>query len=65
MATHYFEHPIFKEHVTPPGHPERVDRLRAIEEVLTADAFAELDRTEAPRADEDAVLLAHPQSFLD
>lgn len=64
MATRYFEHPIFKEHVTPPGHPERVDRLRALEEALTSDAFAKLDRAEAPRADESAVLLAHPESFL-
>ena len=65
MATRYFEHAVFKEHVTPPGHPERVDRLRALEQALTADAFADLDRVEAPRADERAVLLAHPESFLD
>ncbi|MCR9123638.1 MAG: histone deacetylase family protein [Phyllobacteriaceae bacterium] len=64
MATRYFEHPVFKEHVTPPGHPERVDRLRALEEALTADTFEALDRVEAPRADESAVLLAHPESFL-
>ncbi len=65
MATRYFENEIFKQHITPPGHPERVDRLRALEEALTAEAFAGLDRAQAPRADESAVLLAHPESFLE
>ena len=65
MATHYYEHPVFKEHITPPGHPERVDRLRALEEALTADAFSGLQRLQAPRADDSAVLLAHPESFLE
>lgn len=65
MATRYFEHPIFKQHVTPPGHPERVDRLHALEKALEDDAFADLDRHEAPRADESAVLLAHPARFLE
>ena len=65
MVTRLYEHSIFKEHVTPPGHPERIDRLRALDTALTADEFAELDRVEAPRADESVVLLAHPQEHLD
>lgn len=65
MVTRYYEHDIFKQHITPPGHPERADRLRALEEALTADAFADLDRVQAPRGDESAVLLAHPESFLN
>ena len=28
MATRLYEHPIFLEHITPEGHPERPDRLR-------------------------------------
>ncbi|MEO1701188.1 MAG: histone deacetylase family protein [Pseudomonadota bacterium] len=64
MVTRLYEHAIFKEHITPPGHPERVDRLRALETALTADPFSTLDRVEAPRADESAVLLAHPEEHL-
>ncbi|WP_306119668.1 MULTISPECIES: histone deacetylase family protein [unclassified Roseitalea] len=65
MTTRYFEHDIFQQHITPPGHPERVDRLRALEEALSADPFAALDRAQAPRAPDEAVLLAHPERFLD
>lgn len=64
MATRYYENEIFKQHITPPGHPERVDRLRALETALTAEQFAALDRVQAKPADESAVLLAHPEEFL-
>lgn len=63
MATRIYTHPAFLEHVTPPGHPERPDRLRAIEKVLAHDVFAPLERREAPLAGEDMVLLAHPESY--
>lgn len=65
MATRIYTHPVFLEHVTPPGHPERPDRLRAIEAVLQHDMFAGLDRVQAPRADAEAVLLAHPAKHLE
>ena len=35
MVTRLYSHPIYLEHLTPPGHPERPDRLRVIERVLT------------------------------
>jgi acetoin utilization deacetylase AcuC-like enzyme len=28
MSTRLYEHPIFLEHITPEGHPERSDRLQ-------------------------------------
>ncbi|MGB7431650.1 MAG: histone deacetylase family protein [Ahrensia sp.] len=65
MTTRYYEHSVFKDHVTPPGHPERVDRLRALDEIIATDSFNGLDRHEAPRAPDEAVLLAHPESFLE
>ncbi|MEZ5804097.1 MAG: histone deacetylase family protein [Rhizobiaceae bacterium] len=65
MVTRLYHHPIFLEHITPPGHPERPDRLKAIERVLDDEAFAALDRKLAPAGDEAAVLLAHPQEFLE
>ncbi|RWC76523.1 histone deacetylase family protein [Mesorhizobium sp. M00.F.Ca.ET.151.01.1.1] len=64
MATRLYTHPIFLEHVTPPGHPERPDRLRAIERVLDDEAFAALDRVEAPQGDEATILYAHPADFV-
>jgi acetoin utilization deacetylase AcuC-like enzyme len=64
MSTRLYEHPIFLEHVTPEGHPERSDRIRAINVALEHPNFERLDRKEAPRANEDAVLLAHPEEHL-
>jgi len=64
MSTRLYEHPIFLEHVTPEGHPERPDRMRAINVALGHPNFERLDRKEAPQANEDAVLLAHPEEHL-
>jgi acetoin utilization deacetylase AcuC-like enzyme len=64
MTTRLYEHSIFLEHAVPAGHPERPDRLRALNEALSHPNFAPLDRKEAPQANEDAVLLAHPEEHL-
>jgi acetoin utilization deacetylase AcuC-like enzyme len=64
MTTRLYEHSIFLEHEVPAGHPERPDRLRALNEALSHPNFAPLDRKEAPVANEDAVLLAHPEEHL-
>ncbi|MBY5586678.1 histone deacetylase family protein [Rhizobium leguminosarum] len=64
MSTRLYEHPIFLEHVTPAGHPERSDRIRAINVALEHPNFERLERREAPQANEDAVLLAHPEEHL-
>ncbi|CAH0263928.1 histone deacetylase family protein [Agrobacterium fabrum] len=64
MATRLYEHPIFLEHITPDGHPERPDRLRSLNIALEHPNFERLDRKEAPQANEDAVLLAHPEEHL-
>ncbi len=64
MTTRLYEHSIFLEHEVPAGHPERPDRLRALNEALSHPNFAPLDRKEAPQANEDAVLLAHPEEHL-
>ncbi|MFK0208883.1 histone deacetylase family protein [Agrobacterium sp. NPDC090283] len=64
MATRLYEHPIFLEHITPSGHPERPDRLRSLNIALEHPNFERLDRKQAPQANEDAVLLAHPEEHL-
>ncbi len=65
MRTRFYTHPICREHLTPPGHPERPDRLRVIVDRLDDEPFAYLERLEAPRADEQVVLLAHPVEHLE
>ena len=65
MTTRFYSHPIYLEHLTPPGHPERPDRLRAIARVLEDEAYCELDRIEAPAGDEATILYAHPEEFVE
>ena len=65
MVTRLYSHPIYLEHLTPSGHPERPDRLRAIERVLEDEKFAALDRVKAPEGDPATILYAHPESFVD
>jgi acetoin utilization deacetylase AcuC-like enzyme len=65
MTTRLYTHPIYLEHITPPGHPERPDRLKAIARALEGEAFAGLDRREAPDADLAAVELAHPAEYVE
>ena len=64
MATRLYSHPIYLDHLTAPGHPERPDRLRAIARALDEEAFAGLDRVEAPLGDEETIIAVHPESFL-
>lgn len=59
--THVFSHPSGLSHVTPPGHPERVDRLHAVETALKGLA---VDRIEAPLADHAEVLRCHSARYL-
>ncbi len=65
MTTALLTHPACLEHVTPPGHPERVDRLRAINAALEAEEFAYLVREEAPRASDAEILRVHTRAYLD
>ena len=65
MVTRLYSHPVFLDHLTPPGHPERPDRMRAIESVLSHERFAGLDRATPGKADAALLLLAHPESHVD
>ncbi len=55
----------FESHVTPSGHPERPDRLRAVEQALEAPAFASLKRQDAPYGDLQLAELAHSGRYLE
>jgi acetoin utilization deacetylase AcuC-like enzyme len=67
MATLLITHPAFVDHDTGPGHPERADRMRAIDKVLGHEIYARLQRAEAPLRDdaEACILLAHPKAHFD
>ena len=65
MTTRLYSHPIYLEHQTPPGHPERPDRLLAIARVLEGEAFAGLERIESPMGDEATILSAHPEDYVE
>ena len=64
MATLFVTHACGLNHLTPPGHPERPDRLRAVEQVLTAEPFQDLIRAEAPMSEIETVALCHPLEFV-
>ena len=48
MTTLLLTHPVFVEHDTGLGHPERPDRMRAVDKVLAHELFKDLEREEAP-----------------
>lgn len=65
MSTLLITHPAGLDHVTPPGHPERPDRLRAIERALEHEKFSGLAREQAPLAGLDLVALCHPMDYAE
>jgi acetoin utilization deacetylase AcuC-like enzyme len=64
MSTLLISHPACLEHLTPAGHPERPDRLRAIEQALEAEKFQQLAREQAPMAAIETIALCHPMDYI-
>jgi len=64
LATLLVSHPAFYGHVTPLGHPERPDRLRAVDRILEHERFQSLQRESAPRSAVESLLLAHPEAHV-
>jgi acetoin utilization deacetylase AcuC-like enzyme len=64
MSTLLVTHPACLNHLTPAGHPERPDRLRAIEQVLEQERFQHLARVEAPLATFETLSLCHPLDYV-
>ncbi|HKH64126.1 MAG TPA: histone deacetylase [Solirubrobacterales bacterium] len=63
----YFSHPACLEHDPGqglPGHPERPERLRAIEGALAARDWLGWERREAPAASEEELQLVHPAEHV-
>lgn len=67
MSTLLITHPSFVNHDTGFGHPERPDRMRAIDKVLSHELFGALQRQDAVVRDdvEQQILRVHPKSHLE
>jgi acetoin utilization deacetylase AcuC-like enzyme len=64
MSTLLVTHPACLQHLTPLGHPERPDRLRAVESALEDEKFQLLARVEAPTAPFETIALCHPMEYV-
>jgi acetoin utilization deacetylase AcuC-like enzyme len=65
MTTQLYSHDIHLRHITPPGHPECVDRLKVIDDVLSYPEFDDLVRKQSVAVDESLLELVHPAQFLE
>ncbi len=65
VSTLLLHHPTFLDHLTPVGHPERPDRLRAIDRILEHERFQPLEREAAPIGRREDIARAHPMAYID
>ena len=65
MSTLLLSHAACLDHLNPMGHPERPERLRAIEQALEAEKFHLLLREKAPLAPAEIIALCHPMDYIE
>jgi acetoin utilization deacetylase AcuC-like enzyme len=65
MTTLLITHPSGLDHLTPMGHPERPDRLRALMQVFDEERFQDLKRVEAPAVPLETITLCHPMDYVE
>jgi acetoin utilization deacetylase AcuC-like enzyme len=61
----FFRHDASLEHDTGFGHPERADRIRAIEAELDGRDWLGWERIEAPAATGEQLLRVHPREYVE
>jgi acetoin utilization deacetylase AcuC-like enzyme len=61
MSTYVFSHPASMAHVTPDGHPERIDRIRTVHDVLRSPHFKSIVHREAPLGRAEDIIRAHTE----
>jgi len=59
MPTLIYSHPASLAHVTPDGHPERIDRIRTVHQVIRSPHFKATLHRECPLGTEEQILRAH------
>jgi acetoin utilization deacetylase AcuC-like enzyme len=65
MTTLLLTHRASLDHLTPPGHPERPDRIRAVDQVLSESRFDKLVREEAPEGTLELARLCHDEHYVE
>jgi acetoin utilization deacetylase AcuC-like enzyme len=65
MTTLLLTHRASLDHLTPPGHPERPDRIRAVDQVLGEGRFDKLVRQEAPEGTLELARLCHDEHYIE
>jgi acetoin utilization deacetylase AcuC-like enzyme len=65
MSTLYITHDAFLDHDTGEWHPERPERMRAVEKALAAEKFQNLQRAEAPVATAGQIERAHSARYFE
>ena len=65
MTTLLLSHPACLNHLTPPGHPERPDRMRAVAQILGESRFDKLVREEAPEGSLELAKLCHDGHYVE
>ncbi|MBS7542360.1 histone deacetylase family protein [Ancylobacter oerskovii] len=65
MNTLLIAHDACLDHVTPPGHPERPDRVRVLNRLFEKEEFATLVRVQAPLASREDIIRVHPADYVD
>src|SRR5918994_1125009 len=61
----FFRHPASLDHDTGHGHPERPDRIRAVEGELKGREWLGWEPVEAPRATEEQLLRVHHAEYVE
>jgi len=61
----FFRHPASLAHDTGHGHPERPDRVRAVEAELEGRDWLGWEPVEAPAATEEQLLRVHPREYVE
>lgn len=65
MNTLLISHDASLDHVTPPGHPERPDRIRVLNQLFEKEEFATLAREQAPLGSREDIIRVHPEDYVD
>ena len=65
MATLFVQDPVFSDHRVPAGHPERPERIAAIDRALSSEDFAALRRSPSVAAGIPSLKAVHPEGYID
>ncbi len=65
MTTLLISHPACLAHDMGEGHPERPDRIRAVDRALESEIFQMMARDAAPRADIAVIARVHPVDYIE